>query len=369
MRIQAALTHAPSSPFEIAPVELDAPQQGEVLVRIVGVGLCHTDLVAQAGGFPMSMPAVFGHEGAGIVQDIGSSVTKVKVGDRVALTFLSCGHCASCTDSEPAYCHSMPKLNYTGLRPDGSKTLSNANGAVSGNFFGQSSFATHALAYERNLVKVPDGVPLELAGMLGCGVQTGAGAVMRSMQCRAGSSIVVLGGGAVGLSAVMGAVVRKCRSIIVVEPHESRRELALSLGATNAIDPKAHADLVASVRAICPVGVDYVFDTSGLPAVFEAAPLLLAPRGTFGFVGVPPANALDAKLPGRLLQVMQGGFTYRGIIEGDSDPEVFLPELMSLYLAGRFPFDRLAKTYPLSQINQAIADQHHGTCVKAVLLP
>ena len=369
MHIQAALTRSPSAPFELASVELDAPRPDEVLVRIVGVGLCHTDLVAQAGVFPMSMPAVFGHEGAGIVEAIGAEVTKVQVGDRVALTFLSCGHCPTCDGHEPAYCHSMPALNYGGVRPDGSKTLRDAAGPISGSFFGQSSFATHALASERNLVKVPEGVPLELAGTLGCGVQTGAGAVMRSMQCRAGSSIVVLGGGAVGLSAVMGAVVRQCRSIIVVEPHASRRELALSLGATHAIDPKAHPDLVASVRAICPAGVDYAFDTSGVPAVFESVPLLLAPRGTFGFVGVPPASAIDAKLPGRLLEVMQGGFTYRGIIEGDSDPDVFLPELMNLYLAGRFPFDRLATTYPLSQINEAIADQHHGTCIKAVLLP
>jgi aryl-alcohol dehydrogenase len=317
----------------------------------------------------MSMPAVFGHEGAGIVEKVGASVIKVRAGDRVAMTFLSCGHCPSCVDSEPAYCYSMPVLNYTGVRTDGSKTMSNADGAVSGRFFGQSSFASHALAYERNLVKVPEGVPLELAGMLGCGVQTGAGAVMRSMRCRAGSSIVVLGGGAVGLSAVMGAVIQGCGTVIVVEPHASRRELAASLGATHTIDPQANGDLVAAVRVICPSGVDYVVDTSGLPSVIEAVPLLLAPRGTFGFVGVPPGNARDLKLPGRLLQAMQGGFTYRGIIEGDSDPDTFLPELMALYLQGRFPFDRLATTYPLSQINQAIADQHQGTCLKAVLLP
>jgi aryl-alcohol dehydrogenase len=369
MQISAALTRAPSAPFELATVELEAPRADEVLVRIVGVGLCHTDLVAQAGAFPMSMPAVFGHEGAGIVEQVGASVTKVKAGDRVVMTFLSCGHCPSCSDSEPAYCHSMPALNYTGARADGSKTLRNAQGAVSGSFFGQSSFATHALASERNLVKVPEGVPLELAGMLGCGVQTGAGAVMRSMRCRSGSSLVVLGGGAVGLSAVMGAVVQGCRTIILVEPHAARRELAMSLGATHTLDPKAAADLAGAVRGICPAGVNYVVDTSGVPAVIESVPLMLAPRGTFGFVGIPPAKSLDLKLPGRLLQAMQGGFTYRGIIEGDSEPDTFLPELMAYYLAGRFPFDRLATTYPLSQINQAIADQHQGICIKAVLLP
>jgi aryl-alcohol dehydrogenase len=368
VRITAAIIRAPHAPFELACVELDVPR-AEELVRVVGVGLCHTDLLAQAGSLLMSMPAVFGHEGAGIVERVGSAVQKVKPGDRVALTFLSCGHCPSCDSHAPAYCHSMAALNYRGVRSDGSKTMRDEHGPVSGSFFGQSSFATHALAHERNLVKVLDGVPLELAGTLGCGVQTGAGAVMRSMACRAGASIVILGGGAVGLSAVLGAVVQGCQTIIVVEPQASRRELAVSLGATHAIEPMAVTDLVAAVRAIRPAGVDYAFDTCGVSSAMAAVPRLLAPRGTFGFVGVPPTHARDTGLPGKLLQAMQGGFTYRGIIEGDSDPDVFLPQLMNLYLDGRFPFDRLTKTYPMAQINQAIADQYQGICAKAVLLP
>lgn len=369
MQIQAALTRAPSVPFEIATVHLEEPRPGEVLVRVVGVGLCHTDIVAQAGGFSIAMPAVFGHEGAGIVEQTGSAVTKVRPSDRVVMTFMSCGRCPSCSDGGPAYCNTASMLNYRGVRPDGSKTMRHADGPVSGSFFGQSSFGTHALASERNIVKVPEGVPLELVGMLGCGVQTGAGAVMRSMDCRTGSTIAILGGGAVGLSAVMGAVVRECRRIIIVEPHAARRDLALSLGATHTIDPKEIKDVGAAIRAICPGGVNYALDTSGVPSVLEIVPYLLAPRGTFGFVGVPPAGAYDTRLPGKLLKAMQGGFTYRGIIEGDSDPDVFLPELMQLYLDGRFPFDRLAKPYRLSQINEAVADQHRGACVKAILLP
>lgn len=369
MKITAALTRAPMAPFTVEQVEIDTPRADEVLVRIVGVGLCHTDLVAQAGFMPTALPAVFGHEGAGIVEQVGSAVTKVKPGDRVALSFRSCGNCPNCNDHQPAYCHTMPMLNYTGVRTDGSTTMRNAEGPVSGNFFAQSSFASHAIAYERNVVKVPEGVPLELAGMLGCGVQTGAGAVMRSMACPKGSSLVVLGGGAVGLSAVMGAVVQGCSTIIVVEPYAQRRDLARSLGATHTIDPKAVADVAVAIREICPAGVNYAFDTSGLPAVFEVVPRVLSPRGTFGFVGVPPMESMDAKLPGSLVEIMSSGFTYRGIIEGDSEPDVFIPQLMALYLAGRFPFDRMAKTYPLADINRAIAEQHDGVCVKAVLLP
>jgi aryl-alcohol dehydrogenase len=369
MKITAAVFRAPMAPFSIETLELDEPQADEVMVGIVGVGVCHTDLVAQAGAFPISLPAVLGHEGAGIVERVGSAVTKFKRGDRVAMTFLSCGNCPSCDKHEPAYCHTMPMLNYTGLRADGSKAMREATSEtrVSGNFFGQSSFASHALAHERNLVKVPEGVPLEIAGTLGCGVQTGAGAVMRSMACKVGSSIVVLGGGAVGLSAVMGSVVQSCKQIIVVEPHAARRELATSLGATHTIDPKG-LDLVQAVRAILPAGADYAFDTTGQPSVVESVVGFLAPRGTFGFVGVPPFTAMDLKLPGTLLGAMQGGFTFRGIIEGDSEPDVFIPQLMSLYMEGRFPFDKLIKTYPLADINRAIQEQCEGLCVKPILL-
>ncbi|MFM0245611.1 NAD(P)-dependent alcohol dehydrogenase [Paraburkholderia sediminicola] len=369
MKIVAAVTRSPTMPFELESIDLDAPRADEVLVRIVGAGVCHTDLVAQEGYFPMSMPAVFGHEGAGIVEQVGSAVTRVRPGDRVALTFMSCGRCSCCTAGSSPYCKMFTSLNYSGARGDGSKTLQGAGGGISGSFFGQSSFASHAIANERNVVKVPDGVPLELAGVLGCGVQTGAGAVMRSMACRAGASLLVLGGGAVGLSAVLGGVIQGCDTIIVVEPYPARRELALSLGATHVIDPAACGELAAATRAICPDGVDYVLDTSGRHAVISSVPQLLASRGTFGFVGVPPASERELPLPGTLLQMMRGGFTYRGIIEGDSEPDIFLPQLMDLYLAGRFPFDKMIKTYPLERINDAIADQHRGLCTKVVLLP
>lgn len=369
MKVTAAVSPAAHEPFVLKEIELDPPRAGEVLVRIVGVGLCHTDLVAAEGLLAVQMPAVFGHEGAGVVEAIGQGVVKVKPGDKVALTFASCGHCPRCLRHEPAYCHTMPALNFTGQRPDGSKSMRDNGSAVSGNFFGQSSFATHAVANERNIVKVLDGVPLEIAGTLGCGFQTGAGAVMRSMTCHADSSLVVLGGGAVGLSAVMGAVLQQCKTIVVVEPSAPRRELALSLGATHAIDPSSNRDIAAAIQAILPHGSDYALDTSGIPSVIETVPRFLGPRGTFGFVGVPPANAANLGLPGTLREVMRKGFIYRGIIEGDSEPDEFLPQLMSLYLAGRFPFDRLIKTYPLADINRAVAEQRQGLCVKPVLMP
>lgn len=369
MKVTAAVTRSAHAPFCLEEVELALPRTGEVMVRIAGVGLCHTDLVAAEGALGLKFPAVFGHEGAGVVEAIGTGVTKVVPGDRVAITFTSCGRCPLCLRHEPSYCESLATMNYTGLQPDGSRSMRDACGEISGNFFGQSSFATHALAYERNIVKVPDGVPLEIAGTLGCGVQTGAGAVMRSMACKPGSSLVVLGGGAVGLSAVLGAVLQPCSTIIVVEPAGRRRNLALSLGATHVVDPGAVTDVSAAVRHILPGGADYVFDTTGLPKVLSLVPQLLARRGTFGFVGAPPIDFAGMPLPGSMREAMRGGFTYRGILEGDSDPDVFIPQLMNLYVEGRFPFDRLITRYPLAEINRAVDEQKRGLCVKPVLLP
>lgn len=363
MKIEAAVAKGPGTPFEIQTLELDDPRDDEILVKIVGVGVCHTDLVFKEAGM-IPAPAVLGHEGSGIVEKVGKAVRKVVPSDRVAITFRSCGTCPRCHSGDAAYCHTMPLLNYAGMRPDGTKALSHGGAPVGSNFFGQSSFATHALTYERNVVKVPADIPLEIIGPLGCGIQTGAGSIMRSLACKAGSSLLVTGGGPVGLSAVMGGKIQKCGTIIVVEPHESRRKLAMEFGATHVIDPTKQADLPAAVRAILPLGVDYAFDTTGIPAVQQSVMGALAPKAVFGIVGVAPPNT---PLPGDVNTAMTFGHTVKGIIEGDSDPDEFLPELIEHFRKGRLPFDRMIKTYPFRQINEAIAAQHRGECVKVVL--
>lgn len=368
MQVLAAVATGPGEPFSLQNLQLDAPRDDEILVRIVGVGVCHTDLVFRDAGM-IPAPAVFGHEGSGIVEKTGSRITKFAPGDRVAITFRSCGDCVRCNCGDAPYCLTMPMLNYAGVRTDGSRSFRaeavNGGGEVNGNFFGQSSFATHALTYERNLVKIPDDLPLELMGPLGCGVQTGAGGVMRSLACEAGSSLLITGGGPVGLSAVMGAKIRKCGTIILVEPHEARRKLALEFGATHVIDPMASEDVAAAVRAIVPDGVNYAFDTTGLPQIHAAIMGALGPKATVGLVGVA---APEQKLPGDVNTLMTFGHSIKGIIEGDSDPEVFLPELLQHYRNGDLPFDRMIKTYPFTQINEAIHAQHMGECIKVVLL-
>lgn len=364
MQIKAAVVHEVGGDFTIEDVELGDPQSGEVLVEIAAVGLCHTDLAAQHGHLPFPMPGVVGHEGAGVVKAVGDGVTKVAVGDKVSLTFNSCGECASCKKAEPGYCVNFMGLNFGGVRPDGSSALSKDGEQLGGNFFGQSSFATAAIANQRNVVKLSDDADLVAAAPLGCGIQTGAGAVMNTFDAQAGEALLVMGGGSVGLSGALAAVTRNLGTIIVVEPVAARRELALELGATHAIDPAA-GPVSEQVRAIIPAGVDYVLDTTANAAVLGEAFASLGYRGTIGLIGVPADPESVMAVPMIPAQVL--GAKVVGIVEGDSNPDEFIPELQALHAAGKFPYDRLISTRPFAELNEAIAAQARGEAIKVVL--
>lgn len=366
MQITAAVAHGPHQDFTLESVELAPPRDDEVVVEIRGVGLCHTDIAARDGVYGLPYPLVLGHEGSGVVVEVGSAVTSLIPGDEVAVSFSSCGQCRPCTTGRPAYCAEFTAENYIGSRPDGSSTMTADDSVVHAHFFGQSSFATHALVRERNAVKVTTDLDIAHVGPLGCGIQTGAGAVMLSMACEAGSSLVVLGGGPVGLAAVMGAVLRECSTIVVVEPIESRRELARELGATHVIDPITE-NVTERLQAVTSDGVDYIFDTTGRVDVINDALAAAAQNATVGLVGVPSDFSVD--LPINIVGAMQRGLTVRGIVEGDSDPSTFIPELLEHHAAGRFPFDRLITTYPFSKINEAMAAQDRGEVAKLVLVP
>lgn len=365
MEITAAVTHEIGADYTVQKVELGDPQAGEVLVEIVSVGLCHSDVAAQHGHLPFPLPGVLGHEGAGVVKAVGDGVTKVKPGDKVALSFNSCGECSSCKQGEPAYCLNFMGLNFGGMRADGSQALSIDGAGIGSHFFAQSSFASASIAHERNVVKLADDADLTLVGPLGCGIQTGAGAVLNSFDCQAGSALLVTGGGSVGLSAVLAAATRSLRAVIVVEPLESRRDLALELGATHAIDPAA-GPVSEQVRAILPEGVDYALDTTANVAVMGEAFASLAHRGTFGLVGVPADPSTTFPLP--LLPAQILGVTVTSIVEGDSNPDVFIPHLLDLHREGKFPFDRLVTKRPFSEINEAVAAQMRGEAIKVVLV-
>lgn len=366
MQMRAAVSRAAGADFTLESAALEDPRDDELLVQIKGVGLCHTDLLARDGFIPIPYPSVLGHEGAGIVLKVGSAVKSIRTGDHVVLTFASCGHCRRCDRMERPYCESAAPMNYGGARPDGSKSISVRDEAVSSHFFCQSSFASMALARESNAIVVDRALPIEMLGPLGCGVQTGAGAIMNTLACEEGSSVLITGGGSLGLSAVLAARLQGCKTIIVSEPHATRRALALELGATHALDPAAGA-LAAAVRAIAPAGLDYAFDTTGLSVVVADAMASLGVRGTLAIAGVPPKP--DSVLPVPMLPLIGMGQTVKGVVEGDSEPKTFIPKLIELYRGGRFPFDKLVTIYPLEKINEAVADHHAARCVKAVLVP
>ena len=360
----AAVLTDVDAPFVFQEVTLDDIRPSELLVKIVATGLCHTDLAVQHGHIPAAFPFVLGHEGAGIVEEVGSAVTEFAVGDRVAISYASCGHCRNCLTGKEAYCANFMALNIAGAREDGTTTLTAEDGSiVRGSFFGQSSFATRAIVEARNAVKLPENAPLELVGPLGCGIQTGAGTVLTSLKVPAGASVIVAGTGAVGLSAIMGAVVAGATTIIAVDIIPERLEFAKKLGATHTINSREE-DTVARVQEITGgVGADYAVDTTAVPAVVESLVAATGFGASIGLVGVPKPGAEIS-----LGLISGAGKTFVGAIEGDAVPQVFIPEMLALHAAGRFPFDELVTTYPFDQIEQAIEDTQSGKAVKAVLV-
>ena len=364
MKIKAAVVREKGGPFVIEDVEIDEPKAEEVLVKIVSSGLCHTDLVARMQFLPIPLPGVFGHEGAGIVEKVGSQVTKVKPGDHVATSYMSCGSCINCRKGMPAWCSEFRRLNFGGRRPDGSATMKKKGETIYGSFFGQSTFGTHALMHERSVVKVPADVPVEILAPLGCGIQTGAGGVINTLKAKPGSSIAIFGIGSVGLSAIMAAVVSGCTRIIGIDVVEERLKLAKEFGATDVID-SGKADAVAEIKKLTGVGIEFTLECTGIPKVFRQAVDSLMMGGTCGLIGVAPVG-VEVSLE---MQTVLDGRSIKGIVEGDCIPEIFIPQLIDLYKQGRFPFDRLLKFYSMDKINEAVEDTEKGRAVKAVLKP
>jgi aryl-alcohol dehydrogenase len=362
MRIKAAVLRASDAPYVIEDVELAEPGPGEIRVRIVGAGVCHTDLLPRMPGFMAAPPIITGHEGSGVVDGLGPGVGGLAPGDHVVLSYDSCRECVNCRTANTAYCDTFFPRNMTGLALDGSTPVRDAEGKpVAARWFAQSSFATHALVPAGNAVKVGSELPLELLGPLGCGVQTGAGSVLISLNVAAGSSVVVFGAGGVGLSAVMAAKVAGAAAIVAIDLNPGRLELARELGATHTFDG-AQDDLVATIKGATDGGAQYSLDTTGLPAVIATAVEVLRPTGTCGLIG---AQQGDLVLGPHLLGP---GRTVKGILEGDAVPQVFIPKLIALWQQGRFPFDKLVRTFPLDQINEAEQASLKGEVVKPVLL-
>ncbi len=363
MLVRAAVTRARHVPMLLETLELDEPRADEIVVRLVATGVCHTDIAMRDQHYPVPQPIVLGHEGAGVVEYAGAAVTRVATGDHVVMSYDSCGSCASCLDGAATYCYDFFAHNFAGARHDGTTALSSGGAPVHSHFFGQSSFATHAICRERNVVKVPDDVPLELLGPLACGIQTGAGAVMNALRVRPGRRFAVFGAGSVGLSAVMAARVAGATTIVAVDINPQRLALAREFGATHTIDASKQ-DAAQAIVAIDGAGVDFSLETTALPRVIRQAVESLAPLGTCGIVGASPGGT---EMTLDVLHVMTAGRSIRGIVEGDAVPQRFVATLIELYRQGRFPFDKLLTFYPFDRIDDAVRDCEAGHVVKAIV--
>ncbi|WP_150303168.1 NAD(P)-dependent alcohol dehydrogenase [Pseudomonas saliphila] len=359
MKIQAAVTHAQGDDFAIEEVSLSAPKSNEVLVKVVATGVCHTDAVARDLGIS-PYPIVLGHEGSGVVEQIGENVTSLAVGDHVVMSFAHCGQCENCLTGHPTVCSRFNELNFGGHMEDCTCRLHQGETELA-TFFGQSSFGSHVVAHERNVVKVDKDVDLALLGPLGCGIQTGAGTVLNRLKPEFGTSIAIYGCGAVGLSAIMAAKIAGCQQIFAVDVHDSRLELAKELGATHALNGK-QVDVVKEIKAASGGGTHYAVESTGVPPVVLQCLHALRPLGTAAIVGVTPEMKIDVHN-----DLMAEGKSMIGVIEGDSVPRVFIPKLVEFYKAGKFPFDKLVKFYNFDQINQAFEDSANGVAVKPIL--
>ncbi|MCM3129392.1 NAD(P)-dependent alcohol dehydrogenase [Paenibacillus provencensis] len=359
MKIRAAVTQGQGQEFVIEDIDLAEPKSNEVLVKIIATGVCHTDAVARDAAIA-PLPAVLGHEGAGIVEKIGDNVKNVKPGDHVVLSFAHCGHCQNCLTGHPSVCETFNELNFGGVNDDYTHRLSK-DGTELSTFFGQSSFGTFAVSHERNVVKVDEDVDLVLLGPLGCGIQTGAGTVLNKLQPKFGASIAIYGAGAVGLSAIMAAKIAGCKNIIAVDVYDNRLELAKELGATHLLNGKK-VDIVKEIKEITKGGTEYAVDTTGVPPVIRQSLKALRSLGIAAIVGVTPEMNIDIHN-----DLMAEGKTMIGVIEGDSVPQIFIPQLIEYYKKGLFPFDKLVKFYDFNQINEAFAASKSGEVLKPIL--
>jgi aryl-alcohol dehydrogenase len=361
--VRAAVVHERSAPFSVEEVELEAPRPNEVRVRMVATGICHTDLAVRDQVLPTPMPIVLGHEGAGVIEEVGPGVRSVRPGDHVVLSYAFCGECPNCAAARPAYCVHWGMLRRGGTRPDGSHTLRRVGGELYGSFFGQSSFAEYALVDERFVVPVPRDAPLEYLGPLGCSVQTGVGSVLAVLRPEPGTSLVVFGAGPVGMCAVLGAVLAGCNPIIAVDLRPGRLQLAREFGATYAVN-STEDDPVVAIRDLTGGGAAFSLETTAVPAVLRAAVDCLGIRGRCGTVGVAPAGAEVAFEMNTLLF----GRSVQGILLGERVPREFIPELVDLHLAGKLPFDRFCRFYDLERINEAVAaTEGEGEVLKPIV--
>lgn len=357
--------YSESLPLVVEEVELGAPRHGELLVRIEAAGVCHSDLSVVDGSRVRPLPMALGHEAAGVVEEVGPGVRDVRQGDHVVLTFVpSCGLCGECTAGRPALCTAAASANGAGTLLHGPPLLRDRKGETIHHHVGVSGFARHAVVARESAVVIPKDVPLSTAALLGCAVLTGAGAVLNTAAVRPGQTVSIFGLGGVGLAAVMGAAVAGAAAIVAVDPVESKRRLALELGATLALTPE-EAD--RTLRDVTAGGADFAFEAAGVPAVMEAAFRSIRRGGAAVAMGLPHPSR-QVTLPA--LAFAGEGKMMVGSYMGSAAPQRDVPRFLTLWKAGRMPLDRLqTASMPLERVNDAFEALAAGQAVRQILRP
>lgn len=362
MKIKAAVVYEQGKPFVLEELELDDPKAGEILVKVAACGVCHTDEGAQHQAIPVPLPIVLGHEGAGIVEKVGPGVTEFQVGDRVGFSFASCGECEECLEGRPYACRELNTINFGGIMLDGTTRL-HKDGKDIATFFGQGTFATYAVVHSRQAVRVPyEDIDLGIIAPFGCGIQTGAGAVLNTLNPKFYSSIAVFGCGTVGMSAIMAAKIAGCRNIIAVGGNPKSLKLAMELGATHTVNRKECEDIAGRIKEITDGGCHYAIDTSGTSNFVKTALACLRFKGTAVVLGLTGDVTINIQQ-----ELMGEAKSLVGVVEGDANPKTFIPKLIEYYREGKFPVNRLMKFYDFEDINRAFEESHQGVAIKSVL--
>ncbi|MCB9147660.1 MAG: Zn-dependent alcohol dehydrogenase [Caldilineaceae bacterium] len=365
MKMRAAVARELNQ-LAVETVELDSPKDDEVLVRIRAAGVCHSDLHTLRGELRARPPIVLGHEGAGIVEQVGASVTSVKPGDRVMINWLpSCGVCKTCLDDHPSLCETFPGTVFQGLLRDGSSRLHTEDGLTLKHFLSAATMAEYVVVPQAGAIPVPDDVPFDVAAVIGCAVMTGVGAVINTAQARPGRSAVIIGCGGVGLCIVMGAVLAGCHPIIAVDVLESKLNFAREMGATHTINGK-EVDAVKEILKMTGGGADYVFDSVGMPMTMEQA---VRATGNYGATVVTGMHDVLQPVPLPVGPIIFQNKRFLGSFVGSSKPQTDLPRLVELYRGGRLPLDKLiSKHYTLDDVNTAFDDMVAGSVARGVLM-
>jgi NDMA-dependent alcohol dehydrogenase len=365
MKSKAAVLFAAGQKLDLREVDVEPPRAGEVLIRMAAGGVCHSDLHVMTGHLQAQLPAILGHEGAGVVAEVGAGVTSVKPGDHVIpLWRLSCGECEYCSDGRPALCAAGMQIRLSGRLLDGT-TRFKLDGAEIKHFAGASTFSQYSVVPEKSVLRIPADFPLDKAALLGCAVITGFGAAVNAAKVRPGSSVVVIGTGGVGLNAVQGAAIAGAEKIIAVDLVPRKLALARQFGATHTVDASA-GNPVEQVRALTGGrGVDHAIEVIGLPATIRQAFDCLAKRGIAVAVGVTPF-ATEVSVP--IMSLVYEERVLTGSVYGSSRPRIDIPRLIDLYRAGKLKLDELlTRTYPFEQINEAYAALERGEVARSVV--